>query len=205
MAHRLRALRPSRRRDPARGGRDVIPAPWTARRGDLGIALAVVVVDQLTKIAAHAWLRPVGSVPILPGWFDLTYSRNRGGLFGYFADLGDPWRAMLLTALPVLAIVLLGRFLVYGTDLSRPARAGLASVLGGAIGNLIDRLVRGEVVDFLDAYAGAAGPAAWLERHFGTAHWPTFNVADSAIVVGAGLLLLDVVRPRRQRQATPAS
>lgn len=170
--------------------------PWAARRGYLGIALGVVVLDQATKVAAHAWLRPAGPLRIVPGWFDLTYSRNRGGLFGYFSDLGDPWRIVLLTALPVLAIVLLGRFLVHGTELTRASRLGLASVLGGAVGNLIDRVVRGEVVDFLDVYASAPRLAEWLVRHFGTAHWPTFNLADSAIVVGAGLLLLDVLRPR---------
>jgi signal peptidase II len=176
----------------------------TGRQRFFLVALAVVVVDQLTKVAAHRWLRPAGSVEIVPGFFDLTYSRNRGGLFGYFADLPEPWRVGLLTALPVLAIVLLSRFLLWGDDLSRPARLGLSAVLGGAVGNLIDRLLRGEVVDFLDVYAGAAGPAAWLVRQFGTAHWPTFNVADSAIVVGAGLLLLDALRPHAPAPAVSA-
>lgn len=170
--------------------------PWTERRGYLWIALVVVALDQATKIAAHEWLRPAGSFPVVRGLFDLTYSRNRGGLFGYFSDLADPWRVVLLTGLPVLAILLLGRFLVHGQDLSRAARVGLAAVLGGAIGNLIDRVIRGEVVDFLDVYATAPSVADWLVRQFGTSHWPTFNVADSAIVIGAGLLLVDVVRPR---------
>ena len=138
-----------------------------SRRAYLLITLAVVVVDQLTKVAAHQWLRPAGSVPIDPGFFDLTYSRNRGGLFGYFGELPEPLRLALLTALPVLAIVLLGRFLLRGHDLTRAARIGLAAVLGGAVGN----------------------------------HWPTFNVADSAIVIGAGLLLVDVLVPRASARA----
>ena len=167
-----------------------------SRRSYLWIALGVVVLDQLTKIAAHLWLRPAGSITIVPGFFDLTYSRNRGGLFGYFSNLPEPLRLALLTALPVLAIVLLGRFLLRGHDLTRMARIGLAGVLGGAVGNLIDRVIRGEVVDFLDVYASAARLADWLVDRFGTAHWPTFNVADSAIVVGAALLLFDVVVPR---------
>jgi len=174
-------------------------------RSSFLVALAVVVVDQITKVAAHRWLRPAGSVEVVPGFFDLTYSRNRGGLFGYFADLPEPWRVGLLTALPVLAIALLSRFLLRGEDLSRPARVGLSAVLGGALGNLIDRALRGEVVDFLDAYASAPGLADWLVRHFGTAHWPTFNVADSAIVVGAGLLLLDVLRPHARAPAPAPS
>jgi signal peptidase II len=171
----------------------------------LVISLAVVLVDQLTKIAAHEWLRPLLSVEIVPGFFQLTYSRNRGGLFGYFSDLPEPWRIVLLTALPVAAIVLLGRFLLRGDDLTRAARIGLASVLGGAAGNLIDRVARREVVDFLDVYAGSPGIASWLERHIGTAHWPTFNVADSAIVVGAALLLLDVALPGRHGAQAPGT
>ncbi len=172
-----------------------------SRRAYLRIALVVVVLDQLTKVCAHAWLRPAGTVPIVPGFFDLTYSRNRGGLFGYFGDLPEPLRLVLLTALPVLAIVLLGRFLLRGHDLTRAASIGLAAVLGGAVGNLIDRVVRGEVVDFLDVYASSARLANWLVERFGTAHWPTFNVADSAIVIGAGLLLVDVVVPRASARA----
>jgi signal peptidase II len=79
---------------------------------------------------------------------------------------------------------------------------GLALVLGGAVGNLIDRLFRGEVIDFLDVYASSPRLAGWLLEKFGTAHWPTFNFADSAIVCGALLLALSIVRP--QRPSAPA-
>ena len=172
-------------------------AALDARRPYLLTAAGLVAADQATKAAAHAWLRGAPVVEVVPGFFNLVYSRNRGGLFGYFSDLGDPWRTALLTVFPILAILLLLRFLLADDGTRAPARAGLALILGGATGNLIDRILRGEVVDFLDAYVAAPRLGAWLVDRFGTAHWPTFNVADSAIVVGAGLLLVDALRPTR--------
>jgi len=165
------------------------------------VALIILVVDQTTKVLAHAYLRGSSAVPIVPGFFNLSYSRNRGGLFGYFGSLADPWRSVLLTVLPVVAIVLIAAFLVRSDVAHRTTRLGLASILGGAVGNLVDRVVRGEVVDFLDVYASMPRLADWLVRTFGTAHWPTFNVADSCIVIGAGLLILDMLRPEAQAAA----
>ena len=170
-----------------------------ARRGYFVTALVVLLLDQATKIIAHAYLRAAPAIEVIPGLFNLTYSRNPGGLFGYFGDLAEPWRSLLLTLLPVAAIVLIGFFLLRGDDVHRSTRFGLALILGGAIGNLIDRVVRGEVVDFLDVYAAAPRLADWLIRRFGTAHWPTFNIADSAIVVGACLLVVDMFRPQQDR------
>jgi signal peptidase II len=162
-------------------------------------ALAVLVVDQITKILAHAYLRGQGPVEIIPGFFNLWYSRNRGGLFGFFATWDDPWRTILLTAFPLIAVVVIAIFLARTSEPDRSTLFGLGLILGGAAGNLIDRAFRGEVVDFLDVYVSHPELAAWLGERFGTAHWPTFNIADSAIVVGAGLLLLDIVRPERAR------
>jgi len=159
------------------------------------IAGVVLLLDQVTKVLAHAHLRGASLVEIVPGFFNLTYSRNRGGLFGYFSNLTDPWRTVLLTLLPLIAIGLITLFIVRSDDTHRPTHIGLGLILGGAVGNLIDRLFRGEVVDFLDVYASSEGLADWLVRTFGTAHWPTFNIADSAIVVGASLLILDLFRP----------
>jgi signal peptidase II len=167
------------------------------RRGYFFLALAVLAADQITKIAAHRWLRDRGPVAVIPDLFNLWYSRNPGGLFGYFREWEDPWRTLLLTLLPLGAIALITGFIVRGEAQDRATLTGLGLILGGASGNLVDRLFRGEVVDFLDVYVAHPGLADRLVRGFGTAHWPTFNVADSAIVVGAGLLLLDLVRPRR--------
>ena len=173
----------------------VLPA-LAARRGYFVIALAVLVLDQATKILAHAYLRPRGLVVLVPDLFNLAYSRNPGGLFGYFSDLSDPWRTGLLTLFPLVAVGMIVAFLATTGGNDRLTLLALALILGGAVGNLIDRLFRGEVVDFLDVYAGAPRMADWLVERFGTAHWPTFNFADSAIVVGAGLLLIDMLRSR---------
>jgi signal peptidase II len=158
------------------------------------IAAGVLALDQITKALAHQHLRGTAAVEIIPGLFNLAYSRNRGGLFGYFSDLTDPWRTVLLTLLPLVAIVLIGFFIVRSEHNHPATRVGLGLILGGAVGNLIDRVLRGEVIDFLDVYASSDRLASWLIERFGTAHWPTFNVADSAIVVGAGLLILDLFR-----------
>jgi signal peptidase II len=181
------------------------PAGRLARRRSYFLVSALVLgLDQGTKILAHAYLRGAGPVEIVPGFFNLWYSRNPGGLFGMFRSWDDPWRTLLLTLLPVVAIALMTRFLIVTRDEERTTLAGLALILGGAVGNLIDRAVRGEVVDFLDAYAGHPALAERLVGWFGTAHWPTFNVADSAIVVGAGLLLIHVGRPEHGARTVAA-
>jgi signal peptidase II len=165
------------------------------------MAGAVLVLDQATKLLADAYLRERGPVEIVPGLFNLWYSTNLGGLFGYFSSWPSPWRGLLLTLMPIVAIALIVSILLRGDPEDRITPLGLALILGGAVGNLIDRLVRGEVVDFLDVYVGPSGLADRLIAWFGTAHWPTFNVADSAIVVGACLLLLSVFRRPRPAAA----
>jgi signal peptidase II len=167
-----------------------------ARSGYLFLAAAVLVVDQITKIVAHAKLPGAGPVEVVPGFFNLSYSRNPGGLFGYFSDLADPWRTLLLTLFPLLAVGLIVGFLLSAESAERVTLFGLGLILGGALGNLVDRVFRGEVVDFLDVFIGGGRLADWLIDRFGTAHWPTFNVADSGIVVGACLLVSDMVRRR---------
>lgn len=166
------------------------------------IAGVVLALDQATKVLAHAHLRGAAVVEVIPGFFNLAYSRNRGGLFGYFSTLTDPWRTILLTLLPLVAVGLITVFIVRSEQTHRATRVGLGLILGGAVGNLIDRVFRGEVIDFLDVYASSQGLADWLIKTFGTAHWPTFNIADSAIVVGAGLLILDMFRPELRSETT---
>jgi signal peptidase II len=176
-----------------------------ARRGFFLLSAAVLVLDQATKIGADFFLRGREPVTVIPGFFRLWYSRNAGGLFGYFRDWEDPWRTLLLTALPLVAIVLIALFLIRSHESDRPTLFGLSLILGGATGNLVDRVLRGEVVDFLDVYVGSSGLADRLQSWFGTAHWPTFNVADSAIVCGAGLLLLSIFRSEPASQPEDAA
>lgn len=166
------------------------------------IAGTILVFDQISKVLADTHLRGASVVEVVPGFFNLAYSRNRGGLFGYFSDLTDPWRTILLTLLPLVAIGLITLFITRSEQTHRATRIGLGLILGGAVGNLIDRVFRGEVIDFLDVYASSEGLSNWLMKTFGTAHWPTFNIADSAIVVGAGLLILDLFRPEPGTEKT---
>lgn len=165
------------------------------RRGYFLLSAVVLVLDQCSKVAADRMLRHTGPVELIPGLLSFWYSRNRGGLFGYFSEWGDPWRSLLLTLFPLVAIFLIATFLTRTEDSQKTTLFGLALILGGASGNLVDRVLRGEVVDFLDVYASWPPLAGWLAARFGTTHWPTFNLADSAIVVGACLLVLDILRP----------
>ncbi len=167
------------------------------RKRYFSAAAVVIILDQVTKILAHAFLPGRDAVVVIPGFMNLAYSRNPGGLFGLFGTWGVAWRTTLLTVLPVAAVILIGLFLARTREQDRRTLSGLAMILGGATGNLIDRVFRGEVVDFLDVYAPGQALAGWFVKQFGTAHWPTFNIADSAIVLGAGLLVLDILRPRR--------
>ncbi len=163
------------------------------------VSTVVVAIDQATKAWVHATLRDAPRLELIPGWLNLVYSRNPGGLFGYFTDMAQPWRTLILTLLPLAAIALVVDYLTRGKDLDRVARWALSLVLGGAIGNLIDRVFRGEVIDFIDAHA-SGGLAEWLVEKVGTAHWHTFNVADSCIVCGAILLLISAFRPQRKTE-----
>ena len=168
-------------------------SPIRGRLGYLVAAAAVVIVDQATKIWAHERLRDAAPIEVAAGWFRLIYSRNDGGLFGYFGDWPGYVRFPLLVLLPIVAVGAIVWLITRSVDEDRRTLTGLCLILGGAIGNLIDRVLRGEVVDFIDVYVSAPGASAWLIERFGTAHWPTFNIADSAIVVGAVLLLSTIV------------
>lgn len=144
------------------------------------IAAAVLVLDQITKAIITARFAPDTVIPVIPELFRLVLVENRGIAFGLFADSDSKWALALLLLFTGAALGFVGYLLWANPTLGRLSGTGLALVLGGAAGNFLDRLLRGSVVDFLDFYVG---------EH----HWPAFNLADSAIVVGAGLLLLDLV------------
>ena len=167
-------------------------APRRAPTLSLLLAAAIVVLDQIAKLAVVANMVPGGRHEVIRGWFQIRFITNAGGLFGSFRDLPDGWRTVLFSAVPLLASVGLLIFLLRTSSVQRRLRTGLALILGGAVGNLVDRLRLGYVIDYLDVY--------WREHH-----WPAFNVADASICVGVGLILLDAfLGPTREPEPSPA-
>jgi len=144
------------------------------------IALGIILLDRATKLAIVQTLRLGQGIPVVPGFFDIVFALNPGAAFGFLATLPDQVRNPLFILVSILAVILI---LFYHTRYLRSHRLvsfALGLVLGGAVGNLIDRLHYGMVVDFLDV-------------HVGPYHWPAFNVADSAISIGVGLMILDML------------
>lgn len=144
------------------------------------IAVAIILLDQATKQVIVRALRLGQGVPIIPGFFDIVFVLNPGAAFSFLATLPDSVRNPFFIIVSVTAVILI---IVYRTrHLQQHALASLSLslILGGAVGNLIDRLRYGMVVDFLLV-------------HVYQYHWPAFNVADSAISVGVGLMLLDML------------
>ncbi len=155
------------------------------------LTASVLILDQATKKAVTSRMTLYSSVQVIPGLFHITLVTNRGALFGLFHDMADPYRGAIFTAVPALAIVLMLYFQFRTSVADTTTQAGLALILGGALGNLVDRLRLGYVIDFLDVFAGDY-------------HWPAFNIADSSICIGVGLLVLDLLaKGWRQRRSKP--
>ncbi len=141
------------------------------------ISALVVVFDQATKLHIDYHFDLYESHPIIPGLLSLTYIRNKGAAFGILAD--SSFRMPFFIFVSVLAILAILWFLRQRHAAQRLGNFGLALVFSGAVGNLIDRIRIGEVIDFIDVY--------WRQHH-----WPAFNIADSAITVGVAFLLLEM-------------
>jgi len=150
-----------------------------------GLSAVVFAVDRVTKSIIEARVSPFEVHPVIPGFFDIVHSQNRGVAFGLMNDSHSAWRTAVLIVFSAAALLLVAGLLWRASRLDRWTAMGLALVLGGAAGNLFDRIRWGRVTDFLEFYIGDL-------------HWPTFNLADSCIVIGSGLLLLELLRPKRQ-------
>jgi len=161
-----------------------------ARIKAYGVAAAVIALDRLSKWLVETYVSAVDTLRVIPGFFDIVHSENRGAAFGIFNDSTSEWRTALLIVLSLAAVVFVSAMLWRPDRLDRWSFWGLSLILGGAAGNVFDRMMWGRVTDFLDFYVG-------------TYHWHTFNVADSAIVIGSGLLLVDLLRPKRQAANVP--
>jgi signal peptidase II len=152
-----------------------------------GIAAAVIVVDQLTKLLVVRLIPKYGVVKVIPGFFDLINVRNPGAAFGILNGAHGAWRVAFFIIVSIAALAMIAVLVRKTTD--RLTLIAFSLVGGGAVGNLIDRVRFGEVVDFID----------WYYRSW---HWPTFNIADSAITVGVGLLVIEMLFLQRTKEET---
>ena len=152
-------------------------------------AAVIVVLDQITKSAVIARFSLHETLEIIPGLFNLVYVMNPGAAFGFLADASPTFRYVFFIGVTIAAAGLIVYYLVKSNPRNRLLAGSLTLIFGGAVGNLIDRIRFGAVVDFLDVYIGAS-------------HWPAFNVADSSITVGAVLMIWEMLRNRKSKQTS---
>ena len=153
------------------------------------IAVAVIALDRFTKWTISRRLALHDSVQVIPGFFRIVHAENPGAAFGIFADSPSEWKVALLITFSLIALLIVSALLWRNSHSFTATGLGLSLILGGAVGNLWDRLVSQRVVDFLLFYIGQY-------------QWPAFNVADSAIVVGAGLLVFEILFTKSPSQKT---
>jgi signal peptidase II len=150
------------------------------RRIEIWLPILVVILDQVTKALVRQMVPLHSSVAIVPGFLDLTHVRNTGAAFGILQNVDFPFKTVIIPVVATAALIAVGMYSASLAHHQRIARIGLALIIGGAAGNLIDRIVVGSVVDFVDVY--------WRTWHF----W-AFNVADSAITCGVTIMILDMI------------
>jgi signal peptidase II len=152
-------------------------------------AIAVIVLDQITKAVITEKLFMYGSYKVIDGFFSLVYVMNPGAAFGFLAGAPEIFRYLFFISVTVLAILLIIYYILKSKSQGVLIVTSLTLIFGGAVGNLIDRIRFGAVVDFLDFYIGA-----W--------HWPAFNVADSAISIGAVLMIWEMLVSRKKTNSS---
>ncbi len=153
---------------------------WKRRRIEIWLPLVVLVLDQATKLLVRQYLPLHESVTVIPGLLDFTHVRNTGAAFGMLNAADFPYKTALIAAIATAGLVGVAFYSASLAPQQVLARVGLALIVGGAAGNLIDRAIDGSVVDFVDAY--------WGSWHF----W-AFNVADAAISIGVTVMILDML------------
>ena len=158
--------------------------PWSLFSA---IAIVGIIIDQFTKIAIDRSMQLFDSIPVIENFFHITYVRNKGAAFSFLSNAS--WRLpFFITVSAIAALVILIAFRKLRDD-QHLAHISLAMIFSGAVGNLIDRVRLGEVIDFLDAH--------WYQHH-----WPAFNVADSLICVGVFLLAIDMILEEKRLKKT---
>jgi signal peptidase II len=172
--------------------RELPQSDFSMRKYFFLIAISVIVLDRLTKWAVAAYIPLHDSLTVIPGLFQITHVENRGAAFGLFADSNFPWKITALVGFSLIALVIVSVLLWKNSHTMNTTTIGLSLILGGATGNLWDRVVDGRVVDFLHFYIGNYS-------------WPDFNVADSAIVIGAILLVTEILFAKSSTEAVKSS
>src|SRR3984893_13413629 len=158
------------------------------RKYHLLIAAMVVLLDRLTKGMVAQRITLHDSIDVVPGLFRLTHVQNQGAAFGLFAESPSEWKVAMLIVFSLAALAVVSALLWKNGNALNATAIALSLVFGGALGNLWDRVASGRVIDFLDFYVGSH-------------HWPAFNIADSAIVVGALLLLGEIFLAPQEEKA----
>jgi signal peptidase II len=161
-----------------------------ARTAHFFLALLVVLLDRWTKRLVAARIAMYSHIQIIPGFFRLTHTENTGAAFSLFADSPSHWKTALLIGFSVLAMVIVTVLLWKQLRPLSITGIALSLILGGAIGNLWDRVASGRVVDFLLFYV----------KHY---EWPVFNLADTSIVIGASLLVIEILFHKTPKDETP--
>ena len=166
--------------------------PVPGRSAYLWIAGMVVALDQVSKALVDDFMTLHESRTIVEGLVRLTYVQNRGAAFGILSEAGLPYQSLMFSVVSLLALLAIALYAWRMPVQSRVPQTALALVMGGAVGNLLDRARLGYVIDYVDVY-------------WGPHHWPAFNVADSAICIGVGLLFLDMLQKEEEAEERPAS
>lgn len=152
---------------------------WKIRSQYLLISIAVFLLDQISKRVVVQAMAQHQTVEVVRDFLNISYIHNRGAVFGIGSTFATPYLSWMLSLLSVVSLIVILVYFLRVNATNRRLYSGLALILGGATGNLFDRLKNGYVVDFIDVH--------WFQHH-----WPTFNLADSAICIGVGLLLLSM-------------
>jgi signal peptidase II len=160
----------------------------TMRKYHILIAALVVLLDRFTKSLVADKISLHDSIDVVPGLFRLTHVQNQGAAFGLFSDSPSEWKVAMLILFSVAALAVVSALLWKNGNAMNATAVALSLVFGGALGNLWDRVASGRVIDFLDFYVGSH-------------HWPAFNIADSAIVIGALLLLSEIFMAPQEEKA----
>jgi signal peptidase II len=152
------------------------------------LIVAIFLLDRVTKLYIQNSFSLIDSVRVIPGFFNIVHTENPGAAFGFLAEAGE-WRKLVLIWVSLVVLAIIGGMLWRSDGDSPLTRYGLTMIFGGAAGNLYDRILRGTVTDFLQFF-------------FGSYEYPSFNAADSFICIGAGLLVLDMLRgtPKNSRR-----